>query len=54
MFLISWTALAEISYAEEADFILKKWNYKEVNDFGILVENQLKLITSNPFIGNKI
>ena len=53
MFSISWTALAEISYAEEADFILKKWNYKEVNDFGILVENQLKLIASNPFIGKQ-
>ncbi len=51
MYSISWTTLAEISYVEETDFILKKWNYKEVDNFGILVENQLKLISSNPFIG---
>jgi plasmid stabilization system protein ParE len=51
MYSVYWTTLAEISYSEEADFILKKWNLKEVDNFGILVDNHLKLIASTPFIG---
>ena len=54
MYSIYWTTLAETSYSEEADFILKKWIFKEVDNFGILVEKHLKLLALNPFIGKII
>ena len=52
MFSIRWSTLAEITFSEEVDFILKKWNQKEVESFGFLVHDVLKSLSKNPLIGN--
>jgi plasmid stabilization system protein ParE len=51
-YLIIWEDLAEQSFIEEANFILTKWNLKEVEKFEILVENELERLSNNPTIGN--
>lgn len=51
MYSIHWSTLAELTFADEVDFILKKWNQKEVNDFGFLVEDYLKHLSLNPYAG---
>ena len=51
-YLIIWEDLAEQSFIEEANFILTKWNLKEVDKFEILVENELKRLSNNAIIGN--
>lgn len=48
---IEWTFLAEISFFEEAQFILLKWNINEVNKFESLVEAELKRLSTNPTLG---
>ena len=52
-YLIIWEDLAEQSFIEEANFILTKWNLKEVEKFEILVENKLKIISNNSINGKK-
>ena len=51
MYSIHWSKLAEITYSEEMDFIFEKWNQKEVDKFGLLVQNCLQSISENPKIG---
>ena len=51
MYSVHWSTLAELTFADEVDFILKKWNQKEVDNFVFLVEDYLKHLSSNPFIG---
>lgn len=52
IYKIEWTFRAEISFFEEAQFILQKWNINEVNKFESLVEDELKRLSINPIIGN--
>jgi len=52
IYKIEWTFRAEISFFEEAQFILQKWNIYEVNKFESLVEDELKRLSINPTIGN--
>ena len=51
MYSIHWSKLAEITFSEEMDFIFQKWNQKEVDRFGLLVQNCLQSISENPKIG---
>lgn len=51
MYSIHWSKLAEITFSEEMDFIFEKWNQKEVDRFGLLVQNCLQSISENPKIG---
>ena len=51
MYSIHWSKLAEITFSEEMDFIFQKWNQKEVDKFGLLVQNCLQSISENPKIG---
>jgi plasmid stabilization system protein ParE len=51
MYSIHWSKLAEITFSEEVDFIFEKWNQKEVDKFGLLVQNCLQSISENPKIG---
>lgn len=51
MYSIHWSKLAEITFSEEMDFIFEKWNQKEVDKFGLLVQNCLQTISENPKIG---
>ena len=51
MYSIHWSKLAEITFSEEMDFIFEKWNQKEVDKFGLLVQNCLQSISENPKIG---
>lgn len=51
-YLIIWEDLAEQSFIVETNFILSKWNLKEVEKFENLVENELKRLSNNPIIGN--
>lgn len=48
---IEWTFLAEDSYIEEIEFVLLKWNEREVIKFENLVIKELKRISLNPKIG---
>ncbi|MGG7034572.1 MAG: type II toxin-antitoxin system RelE/ParE family toxin [Flavobacterium sp.] len=53
-FVIQWSDLAKISFQEEIDFILLKWNVVEVQKFLLLVDNQLEKIVSQPTIGQVV
>lgn len=48
---IVWVPLAVETYMEEIDFIFLKWNQKEVDDFVMLVNENLKRLSINPLIG---
>lgn len=48
---IHWTTSAEISYAEEIEFINKKWNIKEIEKFISLSNDFIESISKNPTIG---
>ena len=52
MFEINWKPLSEITFAEEMDFILRKWNKLEMDKFALLVEENLIRISITPTIGN--
>ncbi len=48
---ILWTSLAEITFQEEIDFILQKWNTNEAGKFIDLVDEFTKSLSSNPYLG---
>lgn len=50
-FVIRWDLVAINSLAEESYFILKKWNFSEVENFHTLVELSLERLSVNPAIG---
>lgn len=52
MYTIVWQPNAEITFEEEMDFILKKWNYNEVQKFKDLVYKQISQLLLNPRLGN--
>lgn len=51
MYSILWLHEAEISYYEELDFIYKKWNIIEVENFTVLVYDFLEILSKKPTIG---
>jgi plasmid stabilization system protein ParE len=51
MFEINWKPLSEITFSEEMNFILSKWNQIEVDKFAILVEENLDRLSKTPTIG---
>jgi hypothetical protein len=51
MYSISWLHEAEISYYEELDFIFRKWNITEVENFTVLVYDFLETLSKKPTIG---
>lgn len=51
MYSISWLHEAEISYYEELDFIFRKWNITEVENFAFLVYDFLETLSKKPSIG---
>jgi len=48
---IIWQPNSEMTYYEEADFILRKWNGKEVRKFQSLVFDNIDRLIENPYIG---
>ena len=48
---VVWVPLAVETYMEEIDFIFLKLNQKEVDDFVMLVDENLKRLSINPLIG---
>lgn len=48
---IIWQPNSEYTYYAEMDFILQKWNKKEVQKFKNLVEENLERLSLNPKIG---
>ena len=48
---IIWQPNSVITFEEEIDFIFRKWNYKEVNNFQELVVENLIRLSKNPKIG---
>lgn len=48
---IVWVPMAFDTYMEEIDFIYLKWNQKEVDNFVMLVDENLKRLSINPSIG---
>lgn len=50
-FIIEWQPTAKNTFAQEIDFIFLKWNFKEVQKFIELVDENLKRLSKNPEIG---
>lgn len=50
-YTIQWQPTAENTLNEEVDFIFLKWNFKEVQKFEKLVNENLKRLSLNPEIG---
>ena len=50
-YLIKWDIVSIESFVAESEFILKKWNLKEVEKFEFLVQQNLDRISINPEIG---
>lgn len=48
---VVWVPLAVETFMEEIDFIYLKWNQKELDDFVMLVDENLKRLSINPLIG---
>ena len=48
---IKWLSNASLTYLDEIDFNFEKWNYKEVQKFILLVDENLKRLSVNPKIG---
>ncbi|OYQ43403.1 hypothetical protein CHU92_03440 [Flavobacterium cyanobacteriorum] len=51
LFDIYWTTLGETTFADEVDFIYRKWNQKEVERFIKVVSTVIEKLKQNPFIG---
>jgi plasmid stabilization system protein ParE len=51
MYKVNWSRLAILSFADEDDFILRKWNEAEVVKFNDLVDDWLESISNTPTIG---
>lgn len=51
MFKINWQPLSKATFSEEVYFILSKWNQLEVDQFTLLVDENLKRLSKNPTIG---
>ena len=49
---IIWQPNSELTFQDEIDFIFRKWNIKEVQNFINLVFENLKRLEENPRIGN--
>lgn len=48
---VRWTPLADITFEDEIDFILHKWNSSEAMKFVDLVDEFEKALASNPYMG---
>ena len=48
---IRWIGLADKSFEDEIDFIIRKWNTEQAVAFTSLVEDFLKLLKENPYLG---
>lgn len=51
MYKVNWSRLAILSFADEEDFILRKWNETEVEKFNDLVDDWLETIRKTPTSG---
>ena len=51
MYSIHWSQVAEATFAEEADFVLRKWNQNQVDKFSDLVYDFFDTISKTPKIG---
>ena len=51
IYKLNWSPTSRDSYIQEMEFILLKWNLKEVEKFSILVEKSLQRLSKNPAIG---
>ncbi|MFV5688250.1 type II toxin-antitoxin system RelE/ParE family toxin [Flavobacterium sp. ZT3R25] len=50
-YYIHWLTLAELTFLDEIDFILRKWNTNEVEKFTLLVYSFIDALIQNPTIG---
>lgn len=48
---VFWTETAKLSYAEELDFIYRKWGKKEVERFVLLSEEFIQILKSGRIEG---
>jgi plasmid stabilization system protein ParE len=51
MYQLNWSRLARLTFADEQDFIFRKWNQTEVDKFDVLVVDWLESIIKTPTIG---
>ena len=50
---INFTISANISFEDEIDFILRKWNLEEVEKFMDLVDDFINNLSKNPYLEKK-
>jgi plasmid stabilization system protein ParE len=50
---INFTTSANISFEDEIEFILRKWNLDEVEKFMNLVDDFINNLSKNPYLGKK-
>lgn len=50
-YYIHWLTLAELTFIEEIDFILRKWNTNEVEKFTTLVYDFIDTLSQKPTMG---
>lgn len=48
---VHWTSLADLTFDDEIDFILRKWNAKEAGEFIDLVDEFQKALIFKPIYG---
>ena len=53
MYSIIWSTLAEITFANEIEFIFEKWNQIEVDKSDDLVRENLNRLSKTPLIANQ-
>ena len=51
IYKLNWSSTSIDTYIQEMEFILLKWNLKEVEKFSTLVEKSLQRLSKNPEIG---
>lgn len=47
---VIWSPLAKITYLETLEYVLKKWNKKEVLKVETLINNKIKNLENNQFL----
>ena len=51
MYAIKWSTLSQITFEDETNFIIDKWNEEEGEKFGLLVHSTLLKLIIHPEIG---
>ena len=51
MYHINWKPLSKLTFADEINFIIEKWNLEIADNFVVLVYDYLETLSKSPRIG---